>query len=716
VTSVTTMQPDIAVRQRMAQLTTELNRHIYAYHVLDAPTIADAEYDSMFRELQELEAAHPESMTQDSPTSRVGAAPIPQFKQVIHSVPMLSLGNGFSPEDVDSFDRAVCKGLGAGQGDCQPDCQIEYASELKFDGLAISLRYEDGVFVQAATRGDGATGEDVTVNIRTVRAIPLRLHGTSIPSVLEVRGEVLMYKMDFARLNARQRDAGQKEFANPRNAAAGSLRQLDSRVTAARKLRFFSYGIGALAGAEMPESHSALLDWLGQLGLPVSTERAVVAGAGGMLAFFADIGSRRASLPYEIDGVVYKVNRLEHQRQLGFVSRAPRFALAHKFPAEEALTQVQDIGVQVGRTGAITPVARLAPVFVGGVTVENATLHNEGEVRRKDIRIGDTVIVRRAGDVIPEVVSFVPERRPLDARQFVMPVHCPVCASPIVRLEDEAIARCSGGWTHCSAQKKGGLMHFVSRRAIDVEGLGDQLIEQLVDKNVIRTAADLYTLDQEKLCVLERMATRSAQNVLAALEKSKDTTLARFIFALGIRNVGESTAKALAQHFGNLDALLHAASWEGGLQLLEVADVGPVVARSIAEFLTDLHNAKLVAQLRVHLRWKEGAHVMKPVGALAGKTFVLTGTLPTLGRDEAGAMIEAAGGKVAGSVSKKTAYVVAGADAGSKLAKAQELGLAILDEAALLALLAASATASSPSSSPEPAEQAEKAQQSEQSS
>jgi DNA ligase (NAD+) len=580
--------------------------------------------------------------------------------------------------------------------------EVDYASELKFDGLAISLRYEDGVFVQAATRGDGATGEDVTVNIRTVRAIPLRLHGTTIPRVLEVRGEVLMYKADFAKLNARQREAGQKEFANPRNAAAGSLRQLDSRITAARNLRFFCYGVGALEGADMPESHSALLDWFEQLGLPVSKERAVVTGAAGMLAFFAGIGERRPGMAFEIDGVVYKVNRLDHQRQLGFVSRAPRFAMAHKFPAEEALTQVLDIGVQVGRTGAITPVARLAPVFVGGVTVENATLHNEGEVRRKDIRIGDTVIVRRAGDVIPEVVSFVPERRPLDAREFVMPLVCPVCGSPIVRLEDEAVARCSGGWTHCSAQKKGGLMHFVSRRAIDVEGLGDQLIEQLVDKDVIHTAADLYTLDQNKLCALERMATKSAQNVLAALEKSKDTTLARFIFALGIRNVGESTAKALAAHFGNLDALLHAASWEGGLQLLEVADVGPVVARSISEFLTDPQNFELVAQLRVHLRWKEGAHVMKNAGALAGKTFVLTGTLPTLGRDEAGAMIEAAGGKVSGSVSKKTAYVVAGEDAGSKLAKAQELGIAILDEAALLELLAASSSSSTEQAEPAP--------------
>ena len=686
----------------MAQLSAELNRHIYAYHVQDAPSIPDAEYDRLFRELQELEAAHPAEVSQDSPTCRVGAAPIPEFAQVTHALPMLSLNNGFSPDDVDNFDRAVRKGLGAGQ--------VSYGAELKFDGLAISLRYEDGVFVQAATRGDGATGEDVTVNIRTVRSIPLRLHGDALPRVLEVRGEVLMYKADFARLNARQRDSGLKEFANPRNAAAGSLRQLDSRITAARNLRFFCYGIGALEGVDMPQSHSALLDWLAVLGLPVSSERAVVQGAAGMLGYFETVGQRRAALPYEIDGVVYKVDRLDDQRQLGFVSRAPRFAMAHKFPAEEALTQVQEIEVQVGRTGAITPVARLVPVFVGGVTVTNATLHNEGEVRRKDIRIGDTVIVRRAGDVIPEVVSFVPERRPFDAREFVMPTHCPVCGSIIVRLDEEAIARCSGGWTHCNAQKKGGLMHFVSRRAIDVEGLGDQLIEQLVDKGLIHTAADLYTLDQTRLCALDRMATKSAQNVLAALEKSKETTLARFIYALGIRNVGESTAKALAGHFGNLDALLHAAGWEGGLQLLEVADVGPVVARSIAEFLTDPQNAQLVTQLRLHLRWKEGVHVMKPAGALAGKTFVLTGTLPTLGRDDAGAMIEAAGGKVSGSVSKKTAYVVAGADAGSKLAKAQELGLAILDEASLLELLAAS----SPSSSIEHSEHSEQAEQAQQ--
>ena len=696
-TAVSTMP---AYRARMAQLSDELNRHIYAYHVQDAPTIPDGEYDRLFGELQQLEAAHPEAVSPDSPTFRVGAAPIPEFAQVTHALPMLSLNNGFSPDDVDNFDRAVRKGLGAEQ--------VSYGAELKFDGLAISLRYEDGVFVQAATRGDGATGEDVTVNIRTVRSIPLRLHGDALPRVLEVRGEVLMYKADFARLNARQRDSGLKEFANPRNAAAGSLRQLDSRITSARNLRFFCYGVGVLDGADMPESHSALLDWLAVLGLPVSSERAVVQGAAGMLGYFATIGQRRAALPYEIDGVVYKVDRLDYQRQLGFVSRAPRFAMAHKFPAEEALTQVQEIEVQVGRTGAITPVARLVPVFVGGVTVTNATLHNEGEVRRKDIRIGDTVIVRRAGDVIPEVVSFVPERRPVDAREFVMPTHCPVCGSIIVRLEEEAIARCSGGWTHCNAQKKGGLMHFVSRRAIDVEGLGDQLIEQLVDKGLIHTAADLYALDQEKLSALDRMATKSAHNVIQALEKSKDTTLARFIYALGIRNVGESTAKALARHFGNLDALLHAASWEGGLQLLEVADVGPVVVRSIADFFGDAYNARMVAQLRTQLRWKEGAHVLQAQGALAGKTFVLTGTLPTLGRDEAAALIEAAGGKVSASVSKKTAYVVAGEDAGSKLAKAQALGLAILDEAGLQALLAdaqfspasSSPTSSSPSPSP----------------
>ncbi len=664
-------------RARAAWLKAALDRHNHAYYVLDNPSIPDAEYDKLFHELQALEAEHPELATSDSPTQRVGGAPLPQFEQVRHAIPMLSLGNGFDDEDIIAFDKRVKDGLSS-------ETDIAYATELKFDGLAISLRYEDGVLVGAATRGDGTTGENVTANIRTVRAIPLRLHGDKAPQVLEVRGEVLMYKNDFARLNQRQRDAGQKEFANPRNAAAGSLRQLDSRITAQRTLRFFAYGIGVLEGTAMPASHSGLLDWYSELGLPVCKERAVVQGAAGLLKFYHGIGAKRAELPYEIDGVVYKVDRLDQQQQLGFVSRAPRFALAHKFPAQEALTVVQGIEVQVGRTGAITPVARLAPVFVGGVTVTNATLHNEDEVRRKDIRIGDTVIVRRAGDVIPEVVAYVPESRPADARLFDMPKTCPVCGSEIIRLEDEAIARCSGGWVKCSAQRKGGLQHFASRRAMDIEGLGDQLIEQLVDKNVITTAADLYRLGLTALAELDRMAEKSAQNVLDALEKSKSTTLARFIYSLGIRHVGEATAKELARHFGNMDAVL-AANEE---QLLEVADVGPVVARSIVSFFSDSLNVELVNQLRAAgIHWSEGAGIEIQAKTLAGKTFVLTGTLPTLTRDEAAHMIEAAGGKVSGSVSKKTGYVVAGADAGSKLAKAEELGIAILDEEGLQALI-----------------------------
>ncbi|MFJ9449434.1 NAD-dependent DNA ligase LigA [Herbaspirillum sp. NPDC101397] len=664
-------------RARAAWLKAALDRHNHAYYVLDNPSIPDAEYDKLFHELQALEAEHPELATSDSPTQRVGGAPLPQFEQVRHAVPMLSLGNGFDDEDIVAFDKRVKDGLSS-------EADIDYATELKFDGLAISLRYEDGVLVGAATRGDGTTGENVTANIRTVRAIPLRLHGDKAPQVLEVRGEVLMYKDDFARLNQRQRDAGQKEFANPRNAAAGSLRQLDSKITAQRTLRFFAYGIGVLEGVPMPASHSALLDWYSELGLPVCKEREVVRGAEGLLKFYHGIGAKRAELPYEIDGVVYKVDRLDQQQKLGFVSRAPRFALAHKFPAQEALTVVQGIEVQVGRTGAITPVARLAPVFVGGVTVTNATLHNEDEVRRKDIQIGDTVIVRRAGDVIPEVVGYVPESRPADARPFEMPKTCPVCGSEIIRLEDEAIARCSGGWVKCSAQRKGGLQHFASRRAMDVEGLGDQLIEQLVDKNVITTAADLYRLGLTSLAELDRMAEKSAQNVLDALEKSKSTTLARFIYSLGIRHVGEATAKELARHFGNMDAVL-AANEE---QLLEVADVGPVVARSIVSFFSDGLNVELVNQLRAAgIHWSEGAGIEIQAKTLAGKTFVLTGTLPTLTRDEAAQMIEAAGGKVSGSVSKKTGYVVAGADAGSKLTKAEELGIAILDEDALQLLI-----------------------------
>jgi DNA ligase (NAD+) len=675
--------PDQADWQaRGAWLKQELSRHSHSYYVLDAPSIPDAEYDKLFRELQVLEERHPELISLDSPTQRVGGAPLAEFEQVQHTVPMLSLNNGFTDDDIVNFDRRVREGLqGAG---AVLDGEVEYATELKFDGLAINLRYENGLLVQAATRGDGATGENVTLNIRTVKDIPLRLHGGKIPAVIDVRGEVLMYKSDFEKLKASQRAAGLKEAVNPRNAAAGSLRQLDSRITARRTLRFFAYGIGTLEGVDMPESHSALLDWYKALGLSVCAERAVVRGAQGLLEFYRVIGEKRPGLPYEIDGVVYKANRLDQQLKLGFVSRAPRFALAHKFPAQEALTVVQDIEVQVGRTGAITPVARLQPVFVGGVTVTNATLHNEDEVRRKDIRIGDTVIVRRAGDVIPEVLSFVPESRPADAREFVMPATCPICGSTIVRPEDEAVARCSGGWVRCTAQRKGSLLHFVSRRAMDVEGLGDQLVEQLVDRNVVTTAADLYKLGLTSLAELDRMAEKSAQNVLKALEKSKKTTLMRFIYALGIRHVGESTAKELARHFGTLDAVLEASE----AALLEVADIGPVVAQSIKAYFSDPLNVELVQQLRgAGIHWPEQETENNRHRPLLGQTFVLTGTLPNLSRDQAQALIEEQGGKVSGSVSKKTNYVVAGAEAGSKLAKAEELGIAILDEAGLHHLL-----------------------------
>ena len=668
---------DADIAQRANTLRDTLNKHAHAYYALDAPTIPDGDYDKLFAELQTLEAAYPQLIVADSPTQRVGAAPLPEFGQIRHSVSMLSLGNGFSEDDIVAFDRRAREGL-------QQDAPVTYACELKFDGLAINLRYENGLLIEAATRGDGATGENVTANIRTIRAIPLRLATDSPPAVIDIRGEVLMYKADFDKLNARQRSAGLKEFANPRNAAAGSLRQLDSRITSQRALRFFAYGVGTLDGVHMPSSHSTLLDWYRQIGVPVCAHRAVVQGVQGLLDFYKRIATARAGLPYEIDGVVYKVDDVGQQQQLGFVSRAPRFALAHKFPAEEATTQIRDIEVQVGRTGAITPVARLVPVSVGGVTVTNATLHNADEVSRKDVRIGDMVIVRRAGDVIPEVVSVVAEMRSLEVRQFVMPTHCPVCGSAIVRLPDETIARCSGGWLKCAAQRKGGLQHFVSRRAMDIEGMGEQLIDQLVDRNVIHTPADLYKLGFVALAELDRMADKSAHNVLAALEKSKSTTLARFVFALGIRHVGEATAKELARYFGQLDGLM-AASQQ---QLLDVADIGPVVAQSIREFFADALNVELVAQLRAAgVHWSEVERQQATPLPMAGKTFVLTGTLPTLSRDDAAALIEAAGGKVAGSVSRKTNYVVAGAEAGSKLAKAEELGLLILDESALLQLL-----------------------------
>ncbi|SDV47485.1 NAD-dependent DNA ligase LigA [Chitinasiproducens palmae] len=660
---------------QIAWLRAELERFNYAYYVLDEPVVPDAEYDRLFAELSALEAAHPEAFDPDSPTQRVGGEAASGFESVVHTVPMLSLNNGFDDESVRAFDKRAA--------DTLDRTMVEYACELKFDGLAISLRYEDGRLVRGATRGDGATGEDVTANLRTVRSIPLRLKGKP-PAVLEVRGEVLMFKRDFEKLNARQLEAGERPFANPRNAAAGSLRQLDPAVTAKRPLSFFTYGIGVLEGQEMPDTHSGLLDWYAGMGLPVNGERRVVAGADGLLAFFADIGARRAALPYDIDGVVYKVNRREEQATLGFVSRAPRFALAHKFPAETAVTRVEAIDVQVGRTGAITPVARLAPIAVGGVTVTNATLHNEDEIARKDVRVGDSVIVRRAGDVIPEVVSVLAERRPDDARPFRMPTHCPVCGSAIERLPDESVARCTGGLI-CAAQRKQALWHFAQRRALDIDGLGDKIIDQLVEQNLVRTPADLFRLGVSALAALDRFAEKSAQNLHGALEKAKATTLPRLIFALGIRHVGESTARDLARHFGNLDALMAA----DVAQLLEVRDVGPAVAESVANFFREPHNVEAIEQLRATgVHWPEGPPAQAaPAGALSGKTAVLTGTLPTLTREAAKAMLEAAGAKVSGSVSKKTDFVVAGEDAGSKLEKAVALGVTVLDEAGMLALL-----------------------------
>ncbi|CAM2192847.1 DNA ligase [Paraburkholderia kururiensis] len=663
--------------ERAAWLRNELERANYAYYVLDQPELPDAEYDRMFVELQQIEAEHPDLITPESPTQRVGGEVASGFEPVVHDAPMLSLNNGFEDEDIVAFDRRVCETLDV--------AHVDYACELKFDGLAISLRYVDGQFVQAATRGDGTTGENVTENVRTIRSIPLKLKGKRVPRVLDVRGEVLMFRRDFERLNERQREAGQREFANPRNAAAGSLRQLDTRITAHRPLSFFAYGIGVLDGMEMPATHSELLDWYVDLGLPVNSERRVVQGAEGLLGFFRAIGEKRDNLPYDIDGVVYKVNRRDQQDTLGFVSRAPRFALAHKFPAQEALTKLLAIDVQVGRTGAITPVARLEPVFVGGVTVTNATLHNEDEVRRKDIHIGDTVVVRRAGDVIPEVVSVVLDRRPANARAFVMPTHCPVCGSRIERLPDEAIARCTGG-LFCPAQRKQALWHFAQRRAMDIDGLGEKVIDQLVEQNLVRTPADLFSLGFSTLAALDRFADKSAQNLLDSLEKAKKTTLARFLYALGIRHVGESTAKDLAKHFGSLDPVMNASVEE----LLEVNDVGPVVAESIHQFFAEEHNRTVIEQLRApgRVTWAEGPPAPRaPQGVLAGKTVVLTGTLPTLTREAAKEMLEAAGAKVAGSVSKKTDYVVAGADAGSKLAKAEELGVPVLDEEGMRKLL-----------------------------
>lgn len=661
--------------QRAAELRYSIEQHNYNYYVLDAPTVSDAEYDGLFRELQRLESQYPEFATVDSPTQRVGATPLSGFPEVTHRVPMLSINNAFTEEEVAAFDRRIRETLDV--------AQIEYACEPKFDGLAVTLTYERGRLTQGATRGDGYTGEDVSANLRTIRAIPLKLSLDSAPALLEVRGEVLMLKRDFQRLNQRQQERGDKIFVNARNAAAGSLRQLDPRLTAARPLTFFAYGIGGTEGVGPFKTHAETMNYLEALRFPVSKERRVVRGVAGLLEFFRHIGGRRGELPFDIDGVVYKLNSLADQDTLGFVSRAPRFAVAHKFAAEEAITQIVDIAVQVGRTGTLTPVARLNPVFVGGVTVTNATLHNEDEIRRKDVRIGDTVAVRRAGDVIPEVVRVLTEQRPADARSFTMPSVCPVCGSAVIRLEGEAAARCTGG-LFCAAQRKQALLHFASRRAMNIEGLGEKLVDQLVDTQVVRTPADIYRLGLAALAQLERMADKSAGNLITAIEKSKVTTLERFIYALGIRQVGESTARDLARHFGTLDALLGA----GEAELLEVVDVGPVVAQSIVRFCAEAHNREVIEQLRAAgVHWREGKGTAHKAGPLIGKTVVLTGTLPTLSRDEAKMRIEASGGKVSGSVSRKTNYVVVGTEPGSKAEKARELGVITVDEAGLLRLL-----------------------------
>ena len=670
-----------SVLARAAQLRREIEQHNYNYYVLDRPLTPDAEYDRLFRELEELEQLHAELSTPDSPTRRVGGQLLAQLDTVQHAAPMLSIRTETDIDDTgaEKFDSYVRRELGL-DGSAAP---IEYMAELKFDGLAMSLRYEGGLLVQAATRGNGEVGENVTQNVRTIHCIPLRLQGVTA-EVLEIRGEIYMSHGDFEKLNERQRSNGDKTFVNPRNAAAGAVRQLDSAITAQRPLSFFAYGLGDVRGWTVPTSHSEVLDAIGRMGVPVNAQRKVVVGAAGLVAFHRDIGTVRDQLPFDIDGVVYKVNSLRLQYQLGFRTREPRWAVAHKYPPQEEITTVLDIELHVGRTGVLTPTARLQPVFVGGVTVTNATLHNEDEVRRKDVRIGDTVIVRRAGDVIPEIVSILPERRPADALEFRMPEQCPVCQSAVIRLADEAASRCSGGLV-CPEQRKQALLHFASRRAMDIEGMGDKLTDQLVDAGMVRTPADIYKLDLLKLASLDRMGEKSAANLLAALERSRNTTLARFVFSLGIRNVGESTAQDLARYFGGLDQLMAA----DATALQQVPDVGPVVAESVVRFFAEPHNLAVIKDLRNEgVTFSEVApRPVNPESPVFGKTFVLTGTLENLARDDAQRRIRDKGGKVSGSVSKKTSYLVAGTDPGSKFDKAQALGVTILDEAGLLALL-----------------------------
>ncbi len=663
------------VREEVGRLRREIDYHNYRYYVLDNPEIPDAEFDRLMRRLETLEARYPELVTPDSPTQRVGAGPVEAFGEVEHRVPMLSLANAFSDEEAREFDRRVREGLGVDR--------VTYTAEPKLDGLAITLIYREGRLERGATRGDGYRGEDVTSNVRTIPSIPLRLLGEGWPPLLEVRGEVYMPKEGFRRLNEEQRARGEKSFANPRNAAAGSLRQLDPRVTARRPLAMYCYGIGEVEGWDLPPTHYETLQALKGWGLRVSAEIRRVEGIEGCLAYHREILERRDDLPYEIDGVVYKVDRYEQQERLGFVARAPRWALAHKFPAEEEMTVVKAIEVQVGRTGALTPVARLEPVFVGGVTVTNVTLHNQDEVERKDVRVGDTVIIRRAGDVIPEIVRVVLSRRPKGARRFVMPEQCPVCGSKVVRLEGEAVARCTGG-LYCPAQRREAIRHFASRRAMDIEGLGEKLIAQLDEKGLVRDVSDLYHLKHEQLARLERMGDKSAENLLTQLEKSKQIPLERFLYALGIRHVGEATAKVLARHFGTLERVMVA-----DREALEaVPDVGPVVAESLYTFFREDHNRQVIHKLlEAGVRPREAETGIAEGQPLTGKSFVLTGALESMSRNEAKARLEALGAKVTGSVSRRTDYVVVGADPGSKADKARDLGIPMLDEEAFLELI-----------------------------
>ena len=663
-----------SVRRRVEELRKEINYHNYRYYVLDSPVIPDVEYDKLMEELKRLEAQYPELVTPDSPTQRVGAPPAKEFRQVRHEIPMLSLDNVFDEGGFREWDRRVREGLGKDE--------VEYAGEPKFDGLAVSILYQDGILTQAATRGDGYVGEDVTNNVRTIQSVPLRLIGEGWPRVLEVRGEVYMPKSGFERLNRELEKRGEKPFANPRNAAAGSLRQLDPNITAQRPLDFSAYGFGKVEGGELPRRHSEIMARFMDWGIKVAKERTLVTGVEPAVAYYKSMLAKRDALDFDMDGCVFKVDRLDEQEKLGYTTRAPRWAIAYKFPAEEAVTRVLDVVWQVGRTGALTPVAKLEPVHVGGVTVSSATLHNIDEIRRKDIRIGDWVWVRRAGEVIPEVVRVIKERRPPDAKIVELPKRCPVCGSEVIKPEGEAIARCTGG-LYCPAQLKGRILHFASRRAMDIDGLGEKLVDQLVDKGLVKDVADIYYLTKEQLLGLERMGKKSAQNLLDAIERSKHTTLARFLYALGIREVGEATATTLARHFGSLERIMNASEEE----LMEVPDVGPVVAQQIRAFFRQEHNREVIDKLKkAGVHWEEGAPQTGPK-PLEGKTFVLTGALDSMTRDEAKERLEALGARVSSSVSRKTDFVVVGHDPGSKYDKARTLGVPTLDEAAFLELL-----------------------------